>query len=359
MRITIVSASMDNSGGFRVVATLGQQLMKRGHSVCVIAPQRPKLRFIDRVKAHLTGKEMPIEIVRCDHLGTLPAVHIDHPAPLMPADLPDADIIIGTWWETMEWIADLPIEKGAKLHLVQDYEVWSYKNSAAVDRVLNFDCPKIAISGFLYNLLVDNFNSREVYLINNAVDHNLFFADERTKQNSLTVGFTYSCGLRKGADLIIKAVTKARESYPELKVIAFGHYPPQGSIPVPEWIEFHVDPKQEDIKLLYAGCDAWLFGSRSEGFGLPILEAMACRTPVIAMPAGAAPDLLGDGAGILVGDQDWEAMAQAILDLTAMPDAAWLELSRRAHSRALENQWDIVGEKLENVLIDILERPRS
>ncbi|MGC8714943.1 MAG: glycosyltransferase [Leptodesmis sp.] len=49
----------------------------------------------------------------------------------------------------------------------------------------------------------------------------------------------------------------------------------------------------------YSACDAWLFPSRYEAVGLPILEAMACRTPVIGTPAGIAPEMLSDGAGIL------------------------------------------------------------
>ena len=70
-------------------------------------------------------------------------------------------------------------------------------------------------------------------------------------------------------------------------------------MPLPRDTEFHLRPPQDRIRDIYSKCDAWLFGSRSEGFGLPILEAMACRTPVIGTPAGAAPELLGDGRGIL------------------------------------------------------------
>jgi len=44
---------------------------------------------------------------------------------------------------------------------------------------------------------------------------------------------------------------------------------------------------------------------------LPILEAMACRTPVIGTPAGPAPELLGAGGGILVRPEDPADMAMA------------------------------------------------
>jgi glycosyltransferase involved in cell wall biosynthesis len=64
--------------------------------------------------------------------------------------------------------------------------------------------------------------------------------------------------------------------------------------------EYFHRPAQNELRSHYAACDAWLFGSRLECFGLPMLEAMACRTPVIAVPVGAAPDLLATGAGELV-----------------------------------------------------------
>ena len=66
----------------------------------------------------------------------------------------------------------------------------------------------------------------------------------------------------------------------------------------------------------------WLFGAREEGFELPILEAMACRTPVLGTPAGAALELLVDGAGILVPREDPDAMARAIVEVCQMENAA-------------------------------------
>ncbi|HEX9507337.1 MAG TPA: glycosyltransferase, partial [Myxococcales bacterium] len=48
--------------------------------------------------------------------------------------------------------------------------------------------------------------------------------------------------------------------------------------------------------LFYAGATALLLPSRSEGFGLPALEAMACGCPVIASDAGALPEIAGPAA---------------------------------------------------------------
>jgi len=70
-------------------------------------------------------------------------------------------------------------------------------------------------------------------------------------------------------------------------------------------------PNDGALAALYAGATAFVYPSRYEGFGLPLLEAMACGAPVIAANAGAIPEVVGD-AGILVHPDDEDAMASGI-----------------------------------------------
>ena len=127
---------------------------------------------------------------------------------------------------------------------------------------------------------------------------------------------------------------------------------------MPAGSEFRKQPPQDVLKEIYGKCDAWLFSSRSEGFGLPLLEAMACRTPVIATPAGAAPDLCAGGGGILVPRDDPAAMARAIERIAAMPDGAWRELSAKAHQTASQYSWDDATIRFEAALRQAVERTR-
>jgi glycosyltransferase involved in cell wall biosynthesis len=127
---------------------------------------------------------------------------------------------------------------------------------------------------------------------------------------------------------------------------------------MPAGSEFRKQPPQDVLKEIYGKCDAWLFSSRSEGFGLPLLEAMACRTPVIATPAGAAPDLCAGGGGILVPRDDPAAMARAIERVAGMPESAWQELSEKAHQTASRYTWDDAVSKFEAALRLAVERTR-
>lgn len=70
----------------------------------------------------------------------------------------------------------------------------------------------------------------------------------------------------------------------------------------------------EDLPALYNGASIFLFPSLKEGFGIPIIEAMACGTPVITSNCSSLPEVAGSGA-LLVNPEKTEKIADAILRL--------------------------------------------
>ena len=90
----------------------------------------------------------------------------------------------------------------------------------------------------------------------------------------------------------------------------------------------------EQLAALYTGASMLAFPSRFEGFGIPVLEAMAAGCPVIAANATALPSLVGD-AGVLVDPDDGPGWARAMSDLLA-DDAARRRLSDAGRARAAE-----------------------
>jgi glycosyltransferase involved in cell wall biosynthesis len=72
--------------------------------------------------------------------------------------------------------------------------------------------------------------------------------------------------------------------------------------------------RQEDLPALYTGADAFVFPSLYEGFGLPVLEAMACGAPVITSNTSSLPEVAGDAA-LLVDPYDVSALQTAITQL--------------------------------------------
>jgi glycosyltransferase involved in cell wall biosynthesis len=94
----------------------------------------------------------------------------------------------------------------------------------------------------------------------------------------------------------------------------------------------------EDLLLsLYRCASALVYPSLYEGFGLPVLEAMACGTPVIASRAASIPEVLGD-AGILLDPLDVQAWTDAIVNVVN-DDARRAVMRSKGLARATEFAW--------------------
>jgi len=95
---------------------------------------------------------------------------------------------------------------------------------------------------------------------------------------------------------------------------------------------------EPDLPLLYQAADLFVYPSLYEGFGVPILEAMACGCPVVCSNRSSMPEVVGD-AGILVDPEDREAMADAMWRVLSDPSLAQA-LRIRGSERAQHFRWD-------------------
>jgi len=93
-----------------------------------------------------------------------------------------------------------------------------------------------------------------------------------------------------------------------------------------------------DLPALYSLADVFVFPSKYEGFGLPILEAMACGTPTIAANTSSLPEITGD-AGLMVSPHDPQELANAIQRIITEPDLAH-NLRQRGLQRVKLFTWE-------------------
>jgi glycosyltransferase involved in cell wall biosynthesis len=352
MRITFVLPGANLSGGIRVIAIYAEMLAQRGHDVLVLHPWPPAPRLRDQIRSVVRGQGWPVpHHKKPTHFDGRQVQRqiLDQARRLTEADVPDADVIVATWWETSEWIEGLSPKKGAKVFFAQGYELFDWQPVDRVKATWSKPMHKIVVSQWLANVARDVYGDTEVSLVPNAVDTRQFYAPARDKNDVPTVGFLYCAESVKGADVAFRAYELAKQRIPSLRLRLFGGDPPRRDA-LPAQASFELRPPQDRLRDIYASCDAWLFASRSDGFGLPLLEAMACRTPIIATPTGAAPELTAAGAGFLVRMDAPEDMADAICRLCEMPSREWQAMSVLAHAIAQTYSWERAADRFAQAL---------
>jgi glycosyltransferase involved in cell wall biosynthesis len=123
---------------------------------------------------------------------------------------------------------------------------------------------------------------------------------------------------RKNLETALKALAAARRQAPVALVVAGGRgWRDEAALSLIRALELEDAVRLlgyvpvSDLPALYGQAEAFLFPSRYEGFGLPVLEAMACRTPVIASSETSLPEVAGDAA-LLVPPGDEAGWASAL-----------------------------------------------
>lgn len=350
MKITFVLPVVGMSGGIRVISIYADMLRKRGHEVTLVSPPRRNPSLRDRVRSLIRQRKVPEFQPRISYLDTLGLDHrvIDCYRPIVDRDVPDADVVVATWWETASWVRDLSSSKGKKAYFVQDYGAHQGQPLEAVAATWRYGLHMFTISAWLRGLMLEQTGIDGISFIPNSVDFRRFYSPERDKQTHPTVGFLHDLRSQKGTNSILLALRNVQMELPDLRVISFGPHQPKDALP--EGSEFYHFADDKDLPSIYSKCDLWLFASTLEGFGLPIVEAMACRTPVVATPAGAAPELLGRGGGRLIPHGDPAAMASAIMDILTLDNADWRLLSRKAFDSVQGFTWDDATDLFEHQL---------
>lgn len=343
MKITFVLPTLSVTGGIRVVSIFAEALKKRGHEVFVISVPHSQPSLRQQVKSLLRGQgwiATPQDEPSFFDKSSVKHKITEKYRPIEDKDVPDADVVVATWWETAEWVAKLSPSKGAKAYFIQHYENFDYLPKGRVEATWTLPMHKITISQWLVDLARTEYGDNQVSLAPPSVDTKQFYAPRRHKQSIPTVGMFYCPIHWKGTDIALEAFSLAAEKIPNLRLVAFGTDPVSAELPLPPGAEYVIHPEQHKLKDFYSKCDAWLFASRSEGFGLPIVEAMACRTPVIGTPAGAAPEMLSGNTGILVQAEAPAEMAKAIERICQLPSAEWQTMSEAAYAKVINYSWE-------------------
>ena len=113
-------------------------------------------------------------------------------------------------------------------------------------------------------------------------------------------------------------------------------------------------PDKSTLVEIYNAADVLLAPSLHEGFGITLLEAMACGTPVITSKVSAMPEVVGD-AGVLVDPNNSQAIANAVCELQANLGYRQ-ELITKGLARAKQFTWENTAENIAKVYENLIAK---
>jgi glycosyltransferase involved in cell wall biosynthesis len=226
----------------------------------------------------------------------------------------------------------------------------------------------IAVSEFTKQDLVKSFriDPKKITVVYHGVNRELLMADadHEVVQNAepyfLYVGLIKA---HKNVGVLLDAFQKLKRKYPDRNVALrlVGSLDRKQSV-VRAWaqtietdpnIHLHENVNDEQLKALYEQAIALAFPSLFEGFGFPVLEAMALGTPVLAARSSSIPEILGDDAGLYF---DPHSSMELLNQMGNVLDNQNLrsELSNKGRLRSQSFTWQRSAQMTEQVYESVL-----
>lgn len=157
---------------------------------------------------------------------------------------------------------------------------------------------------------------------------------------------------RKNYEMLVRAFRPVADHHPHSLVIVGGKGWLDEGLPVEierqglrERVRLAGFVDDADLPALYSAADLLAFPSLYEGFGLPLLEAMACGTPVLSSDASSLPEVAGGGSALLLSPHDESAWSSAMIALLD-DSAARQRLSAAGFKRSAQFSWAAAARQL-------------
>lgn len=356
LKITFIVPNIEISGGIKAVFEFSNHLCRMGHNVSVVYPLLP-MRGQGRWYNPGSVIGRGIGVIRNLKIGNsvdwfnLDAKLVRAPT-LAERFITRADIVVATWWETAYFVSEYNKDKGEKFYLVQHYEIWGGPKED-VDRSYRLGLRNVVNSSWLKEVL-EGLGAEVEALIPHAPDLEQFYPEDGEIGNEkIRILMPYRDLKWKGVEDGVRAFEITRKKHPEIQLVMFG---PDSGKDVPCYAEFHKNPSNDELRRIYNSCDIFLFPSRTEGFGMPPMEAMACKCAVLTTNVGAVPDYTISGKTALIAPPNApESLSEEILRLVE-DKGLRTQLSQAGNDYIINNfTWLKSTEALEQLFIKVVK----
>jgi alpha-maltose-1-phosphate synthase len=236
----------------------------------------------------------------------------------------------------------------ARLSAVREAEISEQRDATAI----------VAASSFTKRTLLENgVTPDKVHVVPYGVDCRRFHLADDAKKRPFRFIFVGAVTARKGIPLLAEAWRKLNPSDAELWLV--GPTPAKTRRLLSGIPRLHVKQAvpQREVPALLQQCDVFVFPSYFEGFGLVLLEAMACGLPVITTTATAGPDIVtSDRDGWMIEPGDVDALVDRLRTCLASRSQI-SDMGRAARQTAERFTWESYGRQWVALLRTLAGRP--
>ncbi len=340
MKITFILPGGGRSGGIKSTVKVANGLLQRGHKVRLLVNKtgrslRMRLREL-WLKTRYTYDNDWLDLFK----GSL-----ERFADIERCTFDNKEIVVASgWWAGAE-IRRLNRNGIVKVHHVRGM----LKDADQMRAAWGENVPKIVVASYLEEVIKQICDQKVYAVISDGIDTTEFYPSVPESQKN-GVGTIYGQGYHKDPETVLKVLENLRTSRPETpqRVFSLNRKPKD----IPREI-FHRLPPLEKIREIYSRSLVWFLGSYSEGFGLPVLEAMACGCAVVSTSCGGPQDIIKDGEnGFLVKVGDVKQIVNRVKEL--LDDGELRQRFVRNSKETLKKfSWESSIDQLERALSNI------
>jgi len=366
MKINFVLLSTAKNGGTRVIFEIANRLVERKHEITIISLDQPQHNWFS------LKKEIKIEYPENKYFIPFPGrrkipffaifrkifkvmnlpYDVDR-IKLLARSIPEADITIATEFPTAQ--AVFLSGKGKMFYYIQHDESTFSKDPIESRKALSsYHLPlkHLVVAHWLKDL-VESRTGKEAIYLGNGVNLEVFKPLDNKEKNTV-MGFIRGIEW-KGEDDMLKAFAILQEKN---KDICFKIVDPKNLLKKLlkklniklnniEILKKHTD---EELSSFYSSSDVFVFASHLEGFGLPPLEAMACKTSVVTTDCLGVKDfVINEVNALVVPTKNPEKIAEAVLKILKSSELS-NKLIENGFQTAKEFNWNKVVDRLEIAL---------
>jgi len=337
MKIVFILPGPGRSGGVKATVVAANYLLNGGHNVRILY-RKPKKSL--RQIYHST-------VFPITHTGNYDWLQefkgrVDGFKEISDCWFDKNEIIVGAGMWSSSQLTRLGSISNSKLQYLHGEHIVNPKET---EKVLKLPLPKIVVSSFL-KPLVESYGGKVLGIIPNGIDQQEYF-NSLNDSDKDGIGTIYASHISKDPGTVLAVLEEISRQRPQVPIRVFGPHKRPKEI---KRKSFWRLPSVEKARGIYSRSKVWFLASRSEGFGIPILEAMACGCAVVATDCGGPRDIISDGKnGFLVDVGNADQIIDRILLL--LDDSS---LRKRMCIKAKETvkkfTWEKSVDKLENVL---------